>query len=555
MPWRRWILVLSLFSFTFCGAGTLRADDDDDDEDDPVVGEQTEPKGDASKPLTKEDQYFELMRVFADTFEQIERNYVKDVDRRRLVEAALRGMMDELDPYSNYISPDDLAKFNVQVEQEFSGIGIQVTIDPQSRRLTVTSPLPGTPAYKAGILAGDTIMEINGKTTEKMTVEDAVKILKGKEGDEVAIGVLHQGHSQVEQLKMPRARIHVPTVLGDSYKPDGTWNFMVDSEKKIAYIRVAAFSRNTAKDLKEKLTELTSQGMKGLILDLRFNPGGLLTSAVEIADLFLDEGKIVSTKGRNTEERVQYARKSGTFSGFPMAVLVNHYSASASEIVSAALQDHKRAVVVGERTWGKGSVQNVIELESGKSALKLTTASYHRPSGKNIHRFPDSKETDEWGVMPDENYAVPFTVPEMQSYLEYRRHRDVLSKEGPPSSEFVDRQMAKALESVVEQITGAKKPESTVKADADKPSETAPEKRGEKSDAKPGDKPGDKPSEKLPPKSNDAKDEGAKPDSKPSSKPDSKSKQRSQNEASAGEVLRQLRELPKQMLTSPAVAA
>lgn len=536
MPWRRWILVMSLVSLAFCGAGTLRADDDDDDDDDDkAVGEQTEPKDDAAKPETKEDRYFELMRVFADTFEQIERNYVKDVDRRKLVEAALRGMMDELDPYSNYISPDDLAKFNVQVEQEFSGIGIQVTIDPQSRRLTVTSPLPGTPAYKAGVRAGDTIMEINGKSTEKMTVDDAVKVLKGKEGEEVTIGVLHQGHSLVEQLKMPRARIHVPTVMGDSYKPDGSWNFMVDPEKKIAYIRLSAFSRNTAKELKAELTELTSQGMKGLILDLRFNPGGLLTSAVEIADLFLDEGKIVSTKGRNTEERVQYARKSGTFSGFPMAVLVNHYSASASEIVSAALQDHKRAIVVGERTWGKGSVQNVIELESGKSALKLTTASYHRPSGKNIHRFPDSKESDEWGVMPDENYAVPFSVSETENYYKYRHARDVLSKDGPPKSDFVDRQMAKALEYVTEQVAGEKKPESTAKADAGKPAEATK------------DKPGDKPADKSPPKKNDAKDEGA--------KPDSKNPERSQNEAGARELLRRMRELPRHLAVYPTVAA
>ena len=535
MPWRRWILVLAVVSIAFCGAGALRADDDEDDDadDDAVVGKQTEPKDDSSKPLTKEDHYFELMRVFADTFEQIERNYVKDVDRRKLVEAALRGMMDELDPYSNYISPDDLAKFNVQVEQEFSGIGIQVTIDPpHTGRLTVTSPLPGTPAYKAGVRAGDKIMEINGKTTEKMTVEDAVKILKGKEGEEVTIGVLHQGHSQIEHLKMPRARIHVPTVLGDSYNPDGTWNFIVDAEKKIGYIRLSAFSRNTAKELKRELTELTSQGMKGLILDLRFNPGGLLTSAVEIADLFLDEGKIVSTTGRNKEERTQYARKSGTFSGFPMAVLVNRYSASASEIVSAALQDHKRAVVVGERTWGKASVQNVIELENGKSALKLTTASYHRPSGKNIHRFPDSKETDEWGVMPDENYAVQFTVPEMESYYRYRHLRDVLSKDGPPKSDFLDRQMAKALEYVTEQITGEKKPESTAKADDAKPPETTPDK--------PGEKPDGKPSEKSPTKKNDAKDEGA--------KPDSDSLQRSQTEPGP-------RKPAKQVKIAPVVAA
>ncbi len=535
MEWRRWILMLSVLALVLVPA-TVRADDDEDeDDDDKAPATQTEPAEEAAGPATKEEQYFELMRVFADTFEQIERNYVKDVDRRKLVEAALRGMMEELDPYSNYISPDDLARFNVQVEQEFSGIGIQVTIDPHSRRLTVTSPLPGTPAYKAGVLAGDTIMDINGKSTEKMTVDDAVKVLKGKEGEEVTIGVIHAGKTEIEHLKMPRAKIHVATVQGDSYKSDGTWNFMIDPEKKIGYVRLSAFSRNTASELKKALTDLTAAGMKGLILDLRFNPGGLLTSAVEVADLFLEEGKIVSTKGRNTEERVQYAKKPGTFSGFPMAVLVNRYSASASEIVSAALQDHKRAIVVGERTWGKGSVQNVIELENGKSALKLTTASYHRPSGKNIHRFPDSKESDEWGVMPDENYAVQFTTPEMQSYLEYRKTRDVLSKEGPPKAEFVDRQLAKAEEYVIEKVTGEKKSDSTAKADAAKPPEKASEKAPEKAP------------DKSPPKKSETKDEGEKPEAK-----DPKA---SKSQVSVPESLRRLRELPRRMVAWPSLAA
>jgi carboxyl-terminal processing protease len=530
MPWRRWGFVLFLVSCVLMGASGLRAaDDEDDDEDDDDKAAQSEPADDPAKPASKEEQYFELMRVFADTFEQIERNYVKDVDRRKLVEAALRGMMEELDPYSNYISPDDLARFNVQVEQEFSGIGIQVTIDAHSKRLTVTSPLPGTPAYKAGVKAGDTIMEINGKTTEKMTIDDAVKVLKGKEGDEVTVGVLHQGSSQIEQLKMPRAKIHVATVQGDSYTTDGKWNFMIDPERKIGYVRLSAFSRNTAAELKKALNELKAQGMLGLVLDLRFNPGGLLTSAVEVADLFIEEGKIVSTKGRNQEERVQYAKKAGTFSGFPMAVLVNRYSASASEIVSAALQDHKRAVVVGERTWGKGSVQNVIELESGKSALKLTTASYHRPSGKNIHRFPDSKDSDEWGVMPDENYLIPFTIPEMQTYLDFRKQRDVLSKEGPPKTDYVDKQLARAEEYVIEQLS-ADKSDSTAKAEAAKPPEKAPEKAPEKS----------------PEKKPDAKQEGAKSDG---------DKQDSKDEARLREPLHRLRALPRQMVAWPTLAA
>jgi carboxyl-terminal processing protease len=396
-----------------------------------------------------EEQYFELMRIFADSFEQVEKNYVKQVDRRRLIDAALRGMMKELDPFSNYIGPEDLTHFRDEVEKEFGGIGIQVrevNVSPQTKRLLVTSPLPGTPAHKAGVRAGDLIMEINGKSTENMTMDEAVKLLRGPAGDEVSISVVHQGTTEVVKLAMRRALIEVPTVQGDGYKADETWNFMLDAEKRIAYVRITGFSKHTGSEMKRAMQELKAQDLKGLILDLRFNPGGLFNVAVEVADLFLEEGRIVSTKGRNTEERVSFARKAGTYSGFPMAVLVNRYSASASEIVSAALQDHKRAVVVGERTFGKGSVQNVIDLEGGKSAIKLTTQSYHRPNGKNIHRFPDSKETDDWGVVPDEGYQVPFSNAEMLQYEEYRRLRDVLNKDGPPKSDFVDRQLAKALE-------------------------------------------------------------------------------------------------------------
>jgi carboxyl-terminal processing protease len=521
MSWRRWVLFVTILSLIIGGPSAGYCAEEEEPEDDATPAE--------GKPLSKEEQYYELMRVFADSFEQIERNYVKEVDRRKLVEAALRGMMEELDPYSNYISPDDLHRFTVQVEQEFGGIGIQVTIDPHSKRLTVTSPLPGTPAYKAGVRAGDTIMEVNGKTTEKMTIDDAVKLLKGPPGDDVSIGVMHQGESKVETLQMKRAIIHVATVQGDTWKDDDTWNFMLDPEKKIGYVRLSAFSRGTARELKEALQELTAQGMKGLILDLRFNPGGLLNIATEVADLFLEEGKIVSTKGRNTEEKIVYARKPGTFSGFPMAVLVNRFSASASEIVSAALQDHKRAVVVGERTWGKGSVQNVIELENGKSALKLTTASYHRPSGKNIHRFPDSKESDEWGVMPDESYGVQFDNEDMRNYVEYRRLRDVLSKNGPPKTEYVDKQLAKAIDYLSGKLADEKKDDATAKADgkkpADKPDDKSPEKKEPEKKSDPGDKSGE--AKKNP----------------------------DDQQSSAREALRKLRELPRKIAPYPTVAA
>ncbi|MFO1022418.1 MAG: S41 family peptidase [Planctomycetales bacterium] len=419
----------------------------------------TPPAGKApAKPTRPEEDYYQLMKLFVDSFEQIEKNYVKEVDRRVLFEAALEGMMEKLDPYSNYIGPEEISRFNAQVEQEFGGIGIQIHIPENTKRLTVMTPLPGTPAYRAGLRAGDQILEIEHKSTENIKLDDAVRTLKGKPGETVTLGILHQGGSMVEQVVLTREIIHVATALGDAYKPDGHWNFMLDPEKKIGYIRLSAFSRNTARELHEALDELKKEGMKGLILDLRFNPGGLLSAAVEISDMFIESGKIVSTKGRNTDERVWEATKPNTYSGFPMAVLINRYSASASEIVSACLQDHNRAKIIGERSWGKGSVQNVIELEGGKSAMKLTTASYHRPSGKNIHRFPGAKETDEWGVMPDDGFKVVNSLGELENYLIYRKERDVLSKDGPPKSDFKDSQLNKAVEYINAQLQAPAKP-------------------------------------------------------------------------------------------------
>lgn len=416
----------------------------------------------------EDDEYYELMRVFVDTFEQIDRNYVKDVDRRELMEAAVRGMLSELDPYSNYISPDDINRFNEDVEQEFGGIGIQVQFQPEKGGLIVSSPLPGSPAYQAGVLAGDVIVEIEGQPVAdfppRRELQTAVKLLKGKPGVEVTIGVRHVGETEVVTIPITREIIKLKTVLGDTYNPDGSWNFMYDDAEKIGYIRLTHFSRRTGEELREAVRQLKRDGMQGLILDLRFNPGGLLTTAVEVADLFIESGKIVSTEGRNSPDRVWSAKRFGTHTDFPMVVLINQFSASASEIVSAALQDHDRAVVIGERSWGKGSVQNVIELESGGSALKLTTASYHRPSGKNIHRFPDAKQEDEWGVMPSDGFAVEMDGEQKQEYLRYRRDRDVLDEDGPPESEFVDAQMERALEYIRQQLSG-EQPKAAEKPD------------------------------------------------------------------------------------------
>lgn len=437
----RWIASFALLAFL--SSAPVLAQQAAAPDDDP-----TSEKAETSKTL---DDY-ELMRLFADVFEQIDRNYVEEVDKKKLVEAAINGMISELDPYSSLIPPKELTRFNEQVDQEFGGIGIQVQIDPTTNRLTVISPLPGTPAYKAGVQAGDTIMTIQGEDTEGFGIEDAVKLLKGKPGADIVIGVRHVGEKETVDLEMKRAIIHVSTVLGDHYEGDKP-EFMLDDEAKVGYVRLTHFSRHTAEELKAAVDDLVSRGLKGLVIDLRNNPGGLLSQAREVADLFIREGRIVSTKGRNTRERVFDATRAGTYDDFPMAVLVNRYSASASEIVSAALQDHERAVIVGERTWGKGSVQNVIDVPGGETyALKLTTAGYFRPSGRNIHRKPDAKDTDEWGVSPNEGFKIRFTDEQLREYFEKRRERDVIQAEGPPESDYVDVQLEKALESVKSRI-------------------------------------------------------------------------------------------------------
>lgn len=475
----------SLFAGAFLVSGWALPGQDAFSLNGPLRMAAAQAKDDVPAPDTREKEYYELMKLFVDSFEQIERNYVKPVDRKELVEAALRGMLSDLDPYSSYIDQSGLSEFTQQVEQEFGGIGIQVSIDPKTRQLIVMTPLPGTPAYKAGIRAGDKIISIADKKTAEFTdgkeLESAILLMKGKPGELVKLSVLHETETTPVDLEVERAIIRTPSVLGDKYNEDGSWSFFLDGQDKIAYVRLSQFGRNSADEIKETVNELDKQGVKGLILDLRFNPGGLLTAATEIADMFLDSGTIVSTRGRNTDEQVFKAHRAGTVRNFPIVVLINRFSASASEILSAALQDHDRAIIVGERSWGKGSVQNVINLDGGKSALKLTTASYHRPSGKNIHRFPNSKETDEWGVKPNEGYEVKFTPEEMQKYLEYRRLRDVLKKDATDTG-FADTQLAKAVEILKSKLAGGDQPAGN-KEPADK--EPAAKSETEKSDKAP----------------------------------------------------------------------
>jgi carboxyl-terminal processing protease len=415
----------------------------------------------AAAKAAKEKDDYELLTLFVDTLDQVERNYVQNVSRRELVEAAIQGMLSKLDQHTNYISPEDLDQFKTGVESEFAGIGIHVT--SRNGELTIAGPVPNSPAQRAGLAAGDVITHVEGKAIKGLQIDEATRLLKGKAGTSVEF-TLRRKDSKSETMKLSREVVRMETVLGWQRKPDNGWSFWYDADQKLGYVRIASFSRHTADDLRKSLEELTSQGMRGLILDLRLNPGGLLSSAIEVCDLFVSEGRIVSTSGRNVEEKKWDAHIRGTFEGFSIGVLVNRASASASEIVAACIQDHQRGVVIGERTWGKGSVQNVVELEGGHSALKLTTAKYFRPNGKDINRDENETEDGEWGVQPDAGLEVKTSNADLYELNAQYRIREALHNGQPRNADgWSDVQLIRAVEHLKGAVAKAKPAEKTEK--------------------------------------------------------------------------------------------
>ncbi len=260
---------------------------------DPFGHPATTPKS-PSAALT-DDEYYELYQSLVDTIDQVERNYVRPVNKRELMEAAIEGVLSKLDPYSSYIGHDDIGRFKSAVENQFGGIGIELVSDHDPPQ--VSTPLVGTPAYRAHMQAGDLILEIDGQPTSGMAGSEVVRRLRGEVGTKVLMSIRHQGAETPESVTLTREVIHVDTVRGDHRKADDSWDFMLDADQHIGYIRITTFGRDTEADLKKALQDLQSRGLKGLILDLRFNPGGLLTSAIEVSDLFVSEGRIVGTQG------------------------------------------------------------------------------------------------------------------------------------------------------------------------------------------------------------------------------------------------------------------
>ncbi len=328
-----------------------------------------------------DDGAYQGLSNFTRVLDLIERNYVEEVNSEQLTNGAIEGMLKTLDPYSAYLSPERYKELEIGTSGEFGGVGMEVSVE--KGLLTVIAPIEGTPAEKAGIKPKDQIIEIDGQPTQGMVVQEAVKLLRGPIGSSVTVTIEREGEKEPRVITLVRDKILVKSV-----KPR-----LLDDG--IGYIRVTQFQEHTSQELTEALHDLRVQNggeLKGVILDLRNNPGGLLAEAIDMVDEFIDNGLIESVKGRTQDQsREYYATKNGEFHEFPIVVLVNEGSASASEVVAEALQDSDRAVILGTKTFGKGSVQTIIKLEDG-SGLKLTTAKFYAPSGRSIN---------EVGVTPD----------------------------------------------------------------------------------------------------------------------------------------------------------
>ena len=324
------------------------------------------------------DKLYEKLDLFSDVLNTLKNDYVDDIEQSEVIDAAINGMLQSLDPYSSYMSPETFKNMNNDTKGEFGGLGIEITME--NGLVKIITPIDGTPADKVGILPGDFIVKINNKQVKGMSLLDAVKLMRGKVGTSIEITIRRPDIDNEIKFKITRAIIKIREVSAEL-------------KDNVAYIRLRAFNEQSHNQLLKQLDKI-SNNVEGYILDLRNNPGGLLSQAIKITETFLDGGEIVSTKGRNKSDiKIFNARKGDKINNKPLIILINQGSASASEIVSGALKDHKRAILIGEKSFGKGSVQSIIPLRN-KGGLRLTTAKYYLPSGESIH---------EKGVEPDIN--------------------------------------------------------------------------------------------------------------------------------------------------------
>ncbi len=371
---------------------------------------------------------YEYLEVFNEVLSDVQAKYVKEMDAKELIYGAIKGMLSALDPHSVHLPPQMATDFEVEISGRFGGLGIEVGI--RDGQLTVIAPIEDTPAWNAGLKPDDRIIKIDGESTHGMDLMEAVHRMRGKKGTPITITIMREGWQESQEFKIIRDIIKIKSVKK-----------VERIEEKYGYIRLITFNENTDRDMRRGMEELlgnTPGGLKGLILDIRINPGGPLEQAVKVADLFIGEGTIVSTRGRSEgDNHVWYAHKPGTYQDFPMIVLVNGGSASASEIVAGALQDHGRAVILGTQTFGKGSVQTLLKLKDS-SRLKLTTAYYYTPAERSIQA--EGIKPDIWvePLSPEQQAALNRKKDEQRYFIREKdlihhfEHEDV-GKQEPPS--------------------------------------------------------------------------------------------------------------------------
>ena len=348
------------------------------------------------------DKLYEKIDLFSEVLETIQNEYVEEIDQSEAMDSAIHGLLQSLDPYSAYMNPETFQESQTETSGEFGGLGIEVTME--AGVVKVITPIDDTPAAKAGIKAGDYIVKINGTQVRGKTLMEAVNLMRGPVDTFIEITIRRKSLKKAKIFKIKREIIEIKSVSAK----------LID--EKVGYLRLRAFNVNSSLQLKNEISKMKkSNKVVGYILDLRNNPGGLLTQAIEVSNFFLNDGEIVSTKGRkNRENRKFFANKGDKINGKPLIVLINNGSASASEIVAGALQDHKRAILLGETSFGKGSVQSIIPLKNNRGAIRLTVSKYYLPSGKSI---------SEIGVMPDikvEEIGEDFTInTESDNQLDY----------------------------------------------------------------------------------------------------------------------------------------
>ena len=375
---------------------------------------------------------------FAEVIQRIDKAYFRTVDSEQLFQAAMEGVFRKLDDRSEFIEPSKLKNYERDFKKEFAGIGVELDTEPSSGDIIVVAPVYGGPAWRAGIRSGDRIISVENIKTSGRTLSEVVSQFRGVVGSKVDLcikkkGVSQNGLSAVQDVTISRQNITIESVRGDRRLPGGKWNWWLEGEPNIVYLRISHFGNRTGLEIAQLIEKLVfNQVPKGLVIDLRGNSGGMLQAGIAVCDLFLEDGLIAAVandrlKDRSNRKQLQQewaATPGQVLEGTPIAILVDEFTASVAEIVAASLQDHKRATIVGSRSFGNASVQTITTLSNGSGAIRLTTNEYQRPSGTSLNRLSTSRDSDAWGVRPDSNFAFSPTRKQLEDWITWRQDRD-----------------------------------------------------------------------------------------------------------------------------------